>query len=355
MRSFKMEKYIYAVLNSNTAIRLFIPKALVEQREGTDGVYTISYQDISAVVCDSEIVDYIRMPKYVLARLLVRHQQVIERIMPEHTVIPMRLGTFAKDEIEIKTILSKGYNLIKEIMGKISDKIEIDVVTTWSDFNSILKDVGEEKEIKEFKEKLLSSRKAITVDNQMKVGVMVKKALDKKRERYADEILNVLKTISQNFKVHELMDDKTVMDIAFLINKEKQKSFEEKIEELNSRFNEKLNFRCVGPLPSYSFYTLEIKKMQFEQINWAKKKLDLDDVANRDEIKKAYQVKVVSLHPDRNPDKPGIEKEFDEVTKAHKIINDYCLAAKQSGQKENFSFKEEEFRKNAILIKLREQ
>lgn len=345
-------KYIYGIINSNTNLSLFAPKDSSENER----VYTISYKDISAVISDSEIADYTRLLKGILAKRLVWHQKVIERIMQlDHAIIPARLGTFARDEIEVKDILQKGYTFIKGVMQETSNKIEIDITATWADFASVLKEVGEEKEIKEFKEKLLSSRKAITVDNQMKVGVMVKKALDKKRERYADEILNVLKTISQNFKVHELMDDKTVMDIAFLINKEKQKSFEEKIEELNSRFNEKLNFRCVGPLPSYSFYTLEIKKMQFEQINWAKKKLDLDDVANRDEIKKAYQVKVVSLHPDRNPDKPGIEKEFDEVTKAHKIINDYCLAAKQSGQKENFSFKEEEFRKNAILIKLREQ
>ena len=46
---------------------------------------------------------------------------------------------------EVRNILSKGYNLIKEIFERISDKIEIDVVASWSDFNSIIKEAGEEK------------------------------------------------------------------------------------------------------------------------------------------------------------------------------------------------------------------
>ena len=58
-----------------------------------------SYQDISALVRDSEIVDYTHMRKDILARFLIDHQTVIERVMTaQTTIIPMRLGTFAQDE-----------------------------------------------------------------------------------------------------------------------------------------------------------------------------------------------------------------------------------------------------------------
>jgi len=344
-------KYIYGVINSNTNLSLFAPKDSSENER----VYTISYKDISAVISDSEIADYTRLLKGILAKRLVWHQKVIERIMQlDHAIIPVRLGTFAMDEAEVRDILQKGYTLIKGIMEKIDDKIEIDVVGTWNDFSSVLNEVGQEKEIKEIKERLSANPKAISVDDQMKVGLMVKKALDKKRERYADEIQNVLKAISQNFKIHELMDDNMVMNTAFLIDKDKQKNFEEKIEELNNRFNERLNFRCVGPLPPYSFYTLEIKKMQFEEIYWARKKLDLGDIVDRAKIKEAYRTKAVYTHPDRNPEKPDIGKEFNEMNKAYKILEDYCLAAEQLGQRESFCFKEEELKKNAILVRARQ-
>jgi len=361
--------YIYGILNSNASLHLSIPKDLLLGESESNGVvYTIPHQDISALVRDSEIVDYTHMRKDILARFLIGHQTVIERVMtPQTTIIPMRLGTFAQDETEVRDILSKGYNLIKEIFERISDKIEIDFVASWSDFNSIIKEAGEEKEIKEFKEKLLSNPKGITVDDQMKIGSMLKKALDERRDKFAKEIQDNLKTFCVDFKTHELMDDKMVVNIAFLVDKDKREDFDKKVEELNAKFNEKLNFRCVGPLPPYSFYTLEIKTLKNEEVDWAKKKLGiLNDITGKDEIKKAYQRQAFSTHPDKNPNNPCAEKEFDEVNKAYKILADYCVALEQANpvrdekslhgtnQQDKIPFDREMFKENAILVRVRE-
>lgn len=344
--------YIYGIINSNSALNLFTPKDYYKRER----VYTIPYQDVSAAVSNSEIIEYTYSRKDTLAKLLVWHQEAIEKIMSlKHTIIPVRLGTFTVDEAEVKDILCKGYSLIKDIMENIRDKIETDVIATWADFNLALKEIGEEKEIKQLKEKILANPKRITVDDQMKVGVMIEKALDEKREKYALQIQTFLKNYCAAFKVHELMDDGMVINVACLINIREQKDFDRKVGEINTKFAEKLNFRCVGPLPPYSFYTLEIKKMQFEEIDWAKKKLRLsDDFATKNELKKVYRKLALSFHPDRNPNTPGIEKEFDEVTKAYRILADYCEACKQADKEDRLSFSEEEFEKNKILVKVRD-
>ena len=237
-----------------------------------------------------------------------------------------------------------GHSIIKDIFTKISNMIEIDITATLDDFNAALKEAGEDEEIKEFKERLLASPGGVTVDDQMKIGLMVKDALDRIREGYSKKIQAALKSVSHDFKAHELMDDKMAANIAFLINKARHKDFEMKVEELNAEFNEKLNFRCVGPLPPYSFYTLEIKTLNYEEVDWAKKRLGiLNDITSKNELKKAYQRQAVSTHPDRNPNMPYAEKEFDEVNRAYKILTDYCAANEQKNQKEN-----------AILVKVRE-
>jgi len=334
-------KYIYGIINSN--------KELAFGSLGITACETIKsvpYQDISAVVSDTEIADYTYMRRDVLARNLVRHQKAIEKIMPEYTIIPMKLGTFAKDEDEIILILSKGYQLIKDIFGKIAGKIEIDVASTWSDFPSLLKEIGEEGQIKEFKQSLLANSKGVTVDEQMKVGLMVQKAVERKNEDCAKKVLNTLKTVSQDFKAHERMDDKMIANYAFLMDKTRVGHFYKKVEELNGDFRGQINFRCVGPLPPYSFYTLEVKKMRFEEMDRARKLLNLGETATSEEIKKAHQSKAFIYHPDKNPNVPGIEKEFDEVTKAYNILQEYC-------QRESCSFNAEEFKKNTILVKLK--
>lgn len=341
-----MGKYIYGVMNGSTAFRLYAEN---------NPLYTISYQDIAAIVSDSEVVDYTHMRKDALARLLVSHQQAIEGIMAlGNMIIPMRLGTFAQDEAEVKDILYKGYDLIKAALEKTKGKVEIDVVATWSDFPSVLKKIGQEKEIREFKEQALSNPKSITIDDQMKAGLMVKKALDEKKENCAKRIHDALSGLAQGHKLHELMNDTMIMNTAFLIDKANQKELDEKLSELDKEFHEELNFRCVGPLPPYSFYTLEMKRLDFNEIVSARQKLGIEeDSAGKAEIKKAYQAKAVASHPDKHPDGAGMEDEFGETNKAYKMLLEYCESCGHNPQTQRCSFKEEDFKRNAVLVRLK--
>lgn len=342
-------KYIYGIINSREELSFGYCGI------SSDEVYTISYEDVSAVVSDSEVIDYAHRLKDVVVRQLVSHQKAIEEIMSVgYTIIPVKIGTFAIDREEVKDTLERGYTLIKEIFKKITDILEFDLATTWDDFNAVLKAAGEKKEIIELKEKLFADPEGITPADQMKVGFMVKKALDEKKEGCAREIHDVLKPISQNFKAHEVMDDRMVTNSAFLIEKSRQKDFDKKLNELDTLFGKELKFRCIGPLPPYSFYTLEINKIEFQEIDLARKKLGLSDFTTKDDLKKAHQAKALIFHPDRNPDKLGTEKEFNDITQAYKLLLDYSNACEQAGGKERFSFKEEDFKRNRILIKVKE-
>lgn len=353
MSESEIGKYIYGIINSNSDMNLFAPQDLSE----TKRIYTIPYQDISAIVSDSGMVDYTRMHRDALARLLVGHQKVLEKMMiVDHAIIPMRLGTFAVDEAEIREILTKGYSLIKDILKKLDDKIEIDVVCTWSDFTSVIMEAGEDQEIKGLKERLLIDPQGITMDDRMKVGVLLKKRLDRMSQSCALKIQDALKTVREDIRQHELMDDQMVINAAFLICKTRQKEFYARIEELNNTFAEKLNFRCVGPLPPYSFYTLEIKKMEFSDVDWARKRLGiLEEAIPKDEIKKAYQRQAFVFHPDKNSDKNKMEaeKEFNQIKRSYDILLDYAFSCEQAGR-QGIDFQEDEFKKNAVLIKVRE-
>jgi len=342
-----MGLYIYGIISGNSFTEVQLDSQITEK------VRIIPHRDIACVVSESEITDYAHSIKDKAARRLILHQLVIEKIMENFTIIPVRLGTFARDENEVRSILTKAYPLAKEIFSKICGKLEIDLACTWSDFGLTLKEVGEEKEIKEIKEKLVSSSKGVTADDQMKVGLMVKKALDRKRKTCAEEIVLTLKDVTEDMRLHELMDSKMLMNAAFLVNETARQEFIKKVEKLNTKFEEKINFRCIEPLPLYSFYTLEIKKINFKEVEWAKKLFGLQNTATREEIKRSHQSLVLAAHPDRNPDVSGKEEEFNKAIEAYKILGDYCLACDQAGCQKVYSFDEKEFEKNAVLIRMR--
>ncbi len=361
----KIGKYIYGVINIDTEkffnldeiiafedIYSFTsPTDVVNSSKTSNRAYTVSFQDIAAVVKDSGMVDYSHMPKDTLARLLVSHQQLIEKVMIEHTVIPVRLGTLAQSNEGVKEILARGYRTIKDIFERAKNTIEIDVVATLNDFKSFLQEISEGKEIKQLKQLLLGKKGGVTVDDQMKIGVLVKKHSDKKKETFADQIQTALGQVAQDSKAHDLMDDEMVLNTAFLIGRNKQREFEQKVNQLNDEFEDKLNFRCVGPLPPYSFYTLEVKKPHFEEIDWAKKQLGLtNDFVTAEDIKKAHRRSALTCHPDKNPDMPDIEKKFADMTRAYRILLDYYRASNQAERNEGCYLNEEAFEENAVLV-----
>jgi len=338
----EMGKYIYGIVNCDK--ELFFPSCkVITDRE----VYTITYHDISAVISESEIVDYNRLPKDDVARYLISHQMVIEKVMEDFTVIPMRLGTYALDEDEVRHILRNGYKVIKDMFRNIAGMIEVDVVVTWNNFEIVLKEAAEEGEIKEFKQALLNKKDGVTVNDQMRIGSLIKNYLDKRRESFANRIETSLTQTSRNHRPHGLMNDKMVFNSAFLLEKIMLRDFEKRVEKLNSEFDEKLKFKCIGPLPPYSFNTLEAKKIRSDDLASAKEKLKLNTIASREEIEKSYRQQALLYHPDKNSGGPDTHEQFDRITKAYRMLLEYCDGVA-------CSFKEGESAGDMIIVKARD-
>jgi hypothetical protein len=281
----------------------FIPTYYgAEQFRKLDGieVFNIPYKKVSAVVSKKWVVDYQHLGTETLAKLLIDHQRTIEHIMELgfNTIIPMRLGTFANHSSEVITILEKGYDLILETLEKITNKIEIDVVALWSDFGKIISEVALSPEVIGMKTKIETSGAAITQADQLAIGYLVKKMLD---------------------------------------------------ETLAG----KLNFKLVGPLPCYSFFTIEVKDLIFEEIDAARKELGLDYSTSEKEIKQAYLNKVKQVHPDTNSGDEATAN-FDRINKAFHTMTDFANAVKPASRDEAFSLKKKAFTENSFLLKIKE-
>ena len=158
--------------------------------------------------------------------------------MDSYTIIPMRLGTYAFNKGEVKEILYNGHKKFKDILKKIENKIEIDVVATWHDLNSTIKEVGEVREIKELKEKLMSRPEGVSVEDQIKMGSLIKNGLNTRREKIFSKIKTSLGGVSIDLKTHDLMDDRMIFNAAFLIDKVRQNEFEKELDALNESYGE---------------------------------------------------------------------------------------------------------------------
>ena len=310
-------RYIYGIIKTDKG-KAFGPCGINADEE----VYTVDHQDIASVVSDSPIQDYSSMLKETLGHLLIRHQTIIEKVMKDHTIIPMKFGTFVSDNDEVIEILRRGYTQFKELFSTVVDgKIELDVAATWNDLNSIMKEIGEEdKKIREFKTEIIKRPPSQTFQDRIKIGMMIKDALDKRRKKEQAHIMNYLKKPVVDFQKHQGMDDKMILNCAFLLEKRKEPDFDLKLEELDKRYKQKVNFRCVGPLPPYSFSTCQLKKVGYNQIDRARKLLGLREKVSLGKIKESYRKFAQKNHPDKHSDDMQFNEEFEKITQAYKLL-----------------------------------
>jgi hypothetical protein len=319
------------------------------------GVNFVSFQNISAIVSDQKAASFDFFDRESLAHLLVHHQKTIEDIMAIgfDMILPMKLGTIVHTKDDVLNLLEKGYDLILATLKGIEHLIEIDLAVTWADFSRTLQDAANHPDIIAMKNSIINKTNNISQVDQMMVGKLLHEILDKKNKQVELKCIDALSTFCLNIKNHETMDDQMVTNSAFLVNRDNKEKFEQVIEQLDEEFDDVLNFKLVGPLPCYSFYTIEIKELNPEYVADAGKELGLKNETSVFEIKKAYQEKARLFHPDTYLEDGG-EEDFNRINKAYHILLDYIVAVRQSSKEEYISLAKENLIENLILVKIKE-
>ena len=306
---------------------------------GIDGreVYTLTFEGISALVSRLPLEGFESMSKEALLRNLTAYQSVIEQVMNEHPVIPVKFGNLLEGDEAVIRILKQGKEPIVQSLKEMENTIELNVVALWSDLNSVLGEIGQTEEIKALKEKAGSKSEDEMLKMQIKTGKRVKALLDEKRESLKAEIMASLQHIAEKQCIHSLMDDSMILNVGFLIQRENALRFEEIVQSLDLQYEDRLTFRIIGPLPPYSFRTFAVKTADYVQLNNAREILQLKEETSRLEIRDNYRQLTKKFHPDKFPGDRKAQKHFEKINQAYKLVNDYC-------QDDSCSFREKDIK-----------
>ena len=244
-------KYIYCIIKGREG-RNF---GSVGIGGGGDVVSTIGYEDLSAVISNFP------MGKYVVSKEnLIAHEKVIEKVMEDYTVLPTRFCTVASSAEEVRGFLRKRYSELKGLLKDMDNKIELGVKAFWKNMKVIFQEiVDEDKKIKSLKERIAKKSFKESYTERINLGKMVKTALEEKKDKEGQRIINVLKRISYDFRINETRGDEMIVNTLFLVDRAREKEFDDKMNELNAKHSERMRFKYVGPTPPYNFVNLSLK------------------------------------------------------------------------------------------------
>ena len=295
--------------------------------EGGD-VRTVSDGGIGIVVSHAARIPFAEIAPEKTLQYLAQHQRVLERVMLGSPVIPLKFGTYADDDGQILEIIHAGRNEFAGALEKYADKVEVDLAAFWADLKSVLAEIASDEAVLLAKAQIGDQTQATTAQ-RVRLGQLVKELLDQKNKAVAERLLLTLRGKWQNIVVNPARDDSALLNAAVLIDRAEEAEFDRILDQLDRCYDNRINFRRVGPLPPYSFATAEVKTVQPGRLDAARRALGLGESASMAEIKGAYRRLLQELHPDRNAD-PGAADRLKDVSAAYELLEEYALNFKHT-------------------------
>lgn len=226
-------------------------------------VLAIGYNDIAMVVSNSPLNGEILNSQ----ENMIAHQKVIEMVMREFTVLPVRFGTIAASANEIRGILERRYKLFKNLFREMDHKIELGVKCLWKNMAHIFTEIAnEDHQIKQLKEKILKHKGKNIRQMQEQIGQLIENALQIKKETDQNKILQQLKLTTIDFKLNHTTGDEMFLNAVFLISSGREKEFDNVINDLSEEYSNRIKFIYTGPLPPYNFVNLTIELQPWEHV-----------------------------------------------------------------------------------------
>ena len=246
----KVGKYIYCIIGADKDMKFGLSRINDFESE----VYTVCHKDIAACVSDSPFVDFRPTRENAIAQA-----QVIERIMKNFTVLPLRGGTICENEAAIKRLLEKSYEELKAKLEKMKDKVELNIMAIWKE-DGIQKEAEERhSNILRIRNKIMTKPQTATMNARIGLGEKVQQAVSKWREEYKKEICDMFKECIEDFHFNKIINIRMVLNAAFLVRKNQEKEFGKKVNELDEKYGYKIKFRYSGPFPPYNFVNIKLK------------------------------------------------------------------------------------------------
>jgi len=249
-------KYVYCIIKTDIP-RDFGPVGIGGRG---DKVHTVPYKEFAAVVSNCPLIVFDPTRENALA-----HEHVNELVMKDFTVLPMSFGTVFRTENDIKEFLKGTYDALSDVLQKMDGKIEFGLKVNWNKDQVVHEIETENEEIRRLKEEIQSNTSTSTYFSRMQLGRVVESALQAKADAYVSEIYEALRDAAIASRSNKPIGDKMILNAAFLVDREKTKTFDDQITDNAKKYENKLSFLYTGPWPPYNFVNIRLKLERAER------------------------------------------------------------------------------------------
>ncbi|MET7640925.1 GvpL/GvpF family gas vesicle protein [Streptomyces sp. NPDC005438] len=236
-----MSSYIYAITRTDHPTRL---DGLAPVGEAEAPLRAVRTDTLSAVVSDAP--DNLRAKR----RDLAAHQAVLERLMEDGAVLPMRFGLVGPSDEDVVAALRQHEETYDRRLTEVDGCVEYNVKATRDEEDLLREILGDTDEIRQLRERARDER--ASHGDKVRLGELVAAEVRVRQDREGAELAELL---AGNTVGHTVLDTPKdhFLNASFLVRRQDAAAFARRALDESERRGEAYSLSVNGPLPPYSF------------------------------------------------------------------------------------------------------
>ena len=290
--------------------------------DGSSRVRVVVSGELGAVVStDSSVPDLRDLPREALLAHLVAYQRVVEQVMEQGSVLPVTFGTRLDSDDEARDLVSQNRTTLGRAFARMRGTVELEVAATWA-IGAVVREIGRDPEVVSLRQ-AIEQRGDPTPEDRVALGRLVESQVELQRAAIRKVAVDALEPLAMSTATHALVDDRLVMNEAFLLKADVVPEFEQQVRRIDTLFGGQIDLRIVGPLPPYTFCTVHVTRVTAEERERARQALRLPD-GDFDErtIRDAYRRAAAAAQRQSPAEAPAEEPRGGDLKGASELLLD---------------------------------
>ncbi|MBN8194066.1 GvpL/GvpF family gas vesicle protein [Bacillus sp. NTK074B] len=246
----EMGIYLFCAIQTNEDDQFGSIEIEGEERE----TFTIKHKDAAMVA--AEVPMKIYHPK---KQNLLMHQDAVSRVMEQKdTVIPISFGNVFKTRDDVEALLENLYPQFETLFPAIKGKIELGlkVIGKKEWLEAMVKD---NPQVEKMATAVKGKSESAAYYDRIQLGGMAQKLFASLQSEMKEEVYAPLEEAAVSAKANEPSSEKMLLNASFLIERDQEELFDQKVNEAHEKWKDKVEFNYSGPWPAYNFVNIRLK------------------------------------------------------------------------------------------------
>lgn len=235
--------YVYGLVTADTDI----PEGLTGLGPSAR-VSTITHGQVAAIVSD------VPADRPLGTRDdLVAHETVVDSVARSAAVLPMRFPAVVEERGVVEELLAPNHDRFLAALDAFRGRVQFTLKGRYQQ-DAVLREVIEDSaEIREIRDRVSELPEDAAYYERVRLGELIVTELERRRDGEAERMLTRLAPTAVDIATRQPGAPDEVVHVAFLVDREHQRRFENAVEDLGRDLHGRVLLRLIGPLAPYDF------------------------------------------------------------------------------------------------------